>query len=69
MLLLHSNKIDQAPPLRLNRLRKAFIVALSATKIGISFDSAAQKAVFFEMMHQKAFPKGVGKATLVSNIF
>ena len=51
------NKIDQAPPLRLNRLQKAFFVALSVAKIGICFESAHKNICIFRDGVQKSLPK------------
>ena len=53
MLLLHSNKIDQAPPLRSNRHQKAYFVALSATKIRLSEQNAKEKLVFLFILERK----------------
>ncbi len=44
MLRYYSTKIDQAPSLRLNRLQKTNITALSATKIHIIFFTRTKKA-------------------------
>ena len=56
-MLSFTNKIDQAPPLRLNRLQKAYFVALSATKLRIIFVRATKilKNLFTRLVkHQDA---------------
>ena len=42
-----SNKIDQAPSLRLNRLQKAYFVALSFAKVAICFETRTKKRMKF----------------------
>ena len=52
-MLSFSNKNDQTPPLRLNRLKKAYFVALSATKIGIIIKREEEKREKFEVKDEK----------------